>query len=399
MIQQILGSVRTGRRETPGARVGVGQSSVHILYFTDGGSIHDSRFLNKLVDKGYRVSYVYLREEGRDFAPAGVDHYHLSLDGALGKNLVSKVWARWRVYREFRRLVRKLQPDVLHAGWVPSAGFMAALSGYRPLLQMPWGSDILLFPRVNFVYRLAVRFALRRGDLITCDAEYVKREIVRLTNIQPEKVVVFPWGIDLDLFQPDRESCSKIRTELGWPDNPILIMTRRLSPDYGVSDFIAAMEIVVAHVPEVKVLLAGDGSLRDSLEEQVVKLGLSAHIRFLGAVPNADLPLYLNAADIYVSSSHTDGSSLSLLEAMACGLPVVVTDVPAILEWIEDGENGGVVPIGDSELIAEAIIRLIRDPERSRIMGQENLAIAKKRADWDRNFEVLESLYKSVSGT
>lgn len=369
---------------------------MHILYFTDGGNIADYRFLYKLVENGYKVSYVYLRREGQEYAVPGVEQYHLSLDWAFGRNLVFKLWARWRAYRAFRRLVRGLKPDVLHAGWVPSAGFIAALSGYRPLLQMPWGSDILLVPNKNVFYRKMTRFALRRADMVISDAEFVKQEIIRLTDIGESKITVFPRGIDLNLFLPDHRTRVRVRKRLKWVDNPILIMTRKLGPIYGVSDFIDAMAIVVGRNPGARALIAGDGPLRDSLEKQADELGLSNHLRFLGNVPNADLPEYLNAADIYVSSSYSDGSSLSLLEAMACALPAVVTDVPAILEWIEDGNNGMVVPRGSPERIADAIIRIIRDPEMSRNMGQENLAIAKKRADWDRNFEVLESIYKSI---
>jgi glycosyltransferase involved in cell wall biosynthesis len=126
------------------------------------------------------------------------------------------------------------------------------------------------------------------------------------------------------------------------------------------------------------------------------ELNLADRIRFLGEIPNHELPKYLNASDLYVSSSLSDGTSLSLLEALACGLPVVVTDVPANLEWVEDGINGLVVPRQSSEELAKAVITLLKDEQYAQEMGKKNLALARKRADWDRNFAKLEELYQRM---
>jgi glycosyltransferase involved in cell wall biosynthesis len=108
------------------------------------------------------------------------------------------------------------------------------------------------------------------------------------------------------------------------------------------------------------------------------------------------MPAYLNASDLYVSSSLSDGTSLSLLEAMACGLPVVVTDVPAILEWVVNGENGLVVPRRSIDELAEAIIYLLQREDVRKEMGEKNIAIAKERADWDKNFKKLEDIYETL---
>lgn len=108
------------------------------------------------------------------------------------------------------------------------------------------------------------------------------------------------------------------------------------------------------------------------------------------------MPAYLNASDLYVSSSLSDGTSLSLLEAMACGLPVVVTDVPAILEWVADGENGLVVPRQSIEELAEAIVHLLENEDLAIEMGNKNLVIAKERADWNKNFQKLVQIYEKL---
>ncbi len=129
-----------------------------------------------------------------------------------------------------------------------------------------------------------------------------------------------------------------------------------------------------------------------------VQHGLEGVVRFVGAVAPEQMPAWLRAADVYVSNSWSDGASLSLLEAMACGLPAVVTDVPALLEWVSDGVNGLVVRRGDSLGLADAILRLLADEPLRRRMGQQNAAIAAARADWTANFQRLEAIYQQLVG-
>jgi len=302
-----------------------------------------------------------------------------------------------RAVPRLRRLIRDFRPDILHAGFVTTVGVVAALSGFRPILLMPWGSDILLQPRSSRVRRHLAMFALGRARLITCDAEVVKREILALNPRPPEEIVVFPWGIDISLFRPDATARRTVRRDLGIGDAEILICTRALAPVYGVHDFIAALPSVFDRRPRAEALIVGDGPQRAELEELAAGLGLAGRIRFLGAVPNRMLPTYLAASDVYVSASHSDGSSLSLLEALACGLPVAVTDVPAILEWVEDGKHGRVAPIGEPGALADRIVELLDDDGLRATASEANRALAEERADWDRNFRMLETMYARLA--
>jgi glycosyltransferase involved in cell wall biosynthesis len=108
------------------------------------------------------------------------------------------------------------------------------------------------------------------------------------------------------------------------------------------------------------------------------------------------MAMYLNAADIYISTSLSDGTSCSLLEAMACRLPVVVTDLPAIREWVKDDVNGYLVPSENSAALAERIVTLLGNEPLRDQMGTRNLVIAQERADWERNFSILEEIYRGL---
>jgi glycosyltransferase involved in cell wall biosynthesis len=352
-----------------------------------------------MVESGYEVLAVYISAKGGKYLVQGTKILDLGCDEYLETEKLSiKFLAliKKRAYFKLRHAIKEFHPDVLHAGWVSSCGFLAALSGFHPLLLMPWGSDILIGPRKNLFYRKIVQFTIKRADMITCDAETVKKEIIQLADYPQEKIVVFPWGIDLSLFKPDISLRVNLRKRLGIEGKKVIIMNRSFKTLYGIEYFLKALPKVRLKVPNVHVLLIGSGPLETELRKLVEELKIESVVKFMGGVNNEEMPSYLNASDLYVSSSLSDGTSLSLLEAMACALPVVVTDVPAILEWVENGVNGLVVPRRSIDELAEAIIYLLQREDVRKEMGEKNIAIAKERADWDKNFKKLEDIYKTL---
>ncbi|MFC1901633.1 glycosyltransferase family 4 protein [Chloroflexota bacterium] len=373
---------------------------MRICYLGDSNCLHDFRFIKKLVDKGYDTHVVTFTSEPMRIEGARYFQFPQLEEPSKHSRPVGGLISlgnTWR-YRSFlRKLLKEIKPDVLHAGWIPSHGQVAAISGFHPFLLMPWGSDILILPNSLRSNKIITRYVIKKADMITCDAEYVKREIVRLSGYPEDKIIVFPWGIDLSKFNTEVDG-SEIRARLGWQSNNVLIMTRIFEPNYGIQYFLQAMPKIVSQHPEVRTILCGDGSLRRELESFVEDKGLKNYVYFAGFIENDDLPPYLASADIYVSSSLTDGTSLSLLEAMACGLPVVVSDVPAILEWIRDDENGFTVPRRDATSLEKNIVRLLEREDLRKKFGQRNWRITQERAHWDKNFERLEWIYRELAG-
>lgn len=365
-----------------------------LYYLTNGESVHDQRFMYKLIEKGYDITLISYssRITPTGFQGIRIIHHHPVPD-----------WFPFSTYLNYfpfgflhlRKLLKDEPPDILHAGWVQHYGFISALCRFHPLLIMPWGSDIMIEPRKSFLHRLITRYALRGSDGIACDAEFVKKEITEISDYSADKIIVFPMGIELNRFNPQMDG-TEIRDRLGWEDKTILIMARNFKPVYGIEYFLHALPHVLEVCPDTRVILCGGGELEPKLREIVRQKNLEEYVHFAGSVANTDLPSYYNAADIYVSTSLSDGTSLALLEAMACGLPTVVTDVPAIMEWVVDGENGLVVPRGDFAILAEKLIRLLQDEAMQRDFSSRNLKIAKERADWDKNFEKLVGMYETL---
>ncbi len=296
-----------------------------------------------------------------------------------------------------KKWLKHIQPDILHTGWITDMGFIGALSGFKPILSMPFGSDILIRPYQSISSKWIARFTLRRADMIYCDCELVKNKVIELSRCTPKKIFVLPQsGTDLNIFRP-LNTHSLIREKLGWKNKEILIMTRQFEDIYGIDYFIEALPAVIRQRPSVRVILVGAGPMENAYRNKITKLGLDNYIHFAGWVDDRAMAEYLNAANIYVTTSLSDGTSASMLEAMACGLPVVVSDAPVYFEWVEDGVNGFIVPRCDSVTLAKRLIQLIDNKHLQQSMGTRNLKIAQEKADWEKNFDVLENAYNILT--
>jgi len=303
---------------------------------------------------------------------------------------VVKAWAF------LRGVLRKFRPDVLFGGWIQKDGIVCALTNYHPFLLMPWGSDALILPFRNSILRIGSIYVIRQANRITCDAEDVKNSILDLVKMNPDDIVVFPWGVEHNIFDFSITG-NDMRRELGWEDNEIVINTRGFQPEYDPMTFVGVLPSLCHRLPDLRIVMCGTGELEQDCREFIDSHGLEEKVHFAGYVTQARLAQYYAAADIFVSSSLTDGTAISLLEAMTMGLPVVVTEVPAIKEWIEHGYNGLLFPAGNGEMLQSSLELLIRDEGLRRECSLRNRGIALERADWDRNYEKLEKIFLEMT--
>jgi glycosyltransferase involved in cell wall biosynthesis len=175
-----------------------------------------------------------------------------------------------------------------------------------------------------------------------------------------------------------------------------ILSNRNLLPMYNVSLLIRAIPIVLKEEAETKFLIAGDGSEKEELKKEVKSLNIDESVEFVGWVPHEKMTNILAQTDIYVSTSLYDGTSVSLLEAMASGAFPVVTDIPANREWIIDGENGFLVPKDKEEFLADRIIDAIRNKvlvEKSRV---KNHLIVEEKALWTVNVKRIKDVYTNL---
>jgi glycosyltransferase involved in cell wall biosynthesis len=243
----------------------------------------------------------------------------------------------------------------------------------------------------TFILKKIFVYVCKRAKYIICVSEVLKREVEKL-GVKRENIFVLPMGVEEPFLKPLRNR-GVDRIGQGFT----ILSNRQLQPIYNISLLIRAIPIVLKEEPDAKFVIGGIGSERENLEKQVKDLNIRPSVQFLGWVMHEEMPKLLSQADIYISTSLDDGTSVSLLEAMASGAFPIVTDIPSNREWISDGENGFLVPLDDEEFLAERIIKAIRNKDLIETSRDSNFCLIKEKALWPVTIGKTQEIYKMVS--
>jgi len=289
---------------------------------------------------------------------------------------------------DFRRLTRKIKPDLVHAGPIQTCAFIATLSGFRPVLAMSWGFDLMDDVHKGRLWGFATRYTLKRSTFFTSDAN-VTRDKAVVYGMDPNKTIVFPWGVDLEHFNVQTFKRSNVQTFT-------LFCNRAWETRYGVDVLARAFVKVAQQKEDVSLLLLNGGSQGHVIRSILQNGGVLDRVSFGGQISQTDLPRWYHMADLYISPSHVDGSSVSLMEALACGIPCLVSDIPANKEWIVKDENGWLFRDGNVDELANKILAAMNQREKLPGIGEAGRRSAEKRADWKKNAEALMNVYRSL---
>ncbi|MFO7996561.1 MAG: glycosyltransferase family 4 protein, partial [Dehalococcoidia bacterium] len=262
-----------------------------------------------------------------------------------------------------------------------------------------WGSDVLVQPKQNPLAKFTARYALKKMDMMICLFPInIAKGLIAKLGIDSSKMRGVLLGVNTAEFSESHRD-DNIRQSLGIESSqPVVISTRALAPIYDVETLVKAIPLVLAETPQAQFVIAGTGRQQGYLEELARDLAVSNNTKFIGWVPRAGLPGYLSSADIYVSSSLSDGASNSLLEAMACGLAPVVTDIPANRPWVKEGENGFLFPPRDCEALASSIVALLKDRQMREDFGRRSRDIVQQNAEEETEMGKLERIYHELIG-
>lgn len=364
-----------------------------ILYFTRDYTPHDHRFLSALAATEHEIFALRLERRGAQLEdrplPAAVTQIVWE-----GGQQPADLRAYPRLLRGLKRVIGEVKPDLIHAGPLQSAAFLAALSGFSPLVSMSWGSDLLVDAESSAWMKWATRQTLQRTTVLAGDCQAVRNKAAEF-GFPAERVVLFPWGVDLTKFTPPEQPVSAFRQRLGWDaDTFVVLSLRSWEPLYGVHELVRGFAAAARQVPQLRMIFLGGGSQAAELRRILLNAGVLDQVYFGGRFNQDDLPAMYQAADVYVSASHSDGSSVSLMEALASGLPVLVSDIPGNLEWITPGQEGWFFPTGDWRSIAAGILNAYEQRSSLAEMGRNARRLAEQRADWTINFQRLLQGYQ-----
>ncbi len=349
--------------------------------------IHTVRWANGLAERGHEI-HLLTMHPGGDPLHEQVRTYDLAVPAPFGYYLN---------VLQARRLLRDLRPDLLHAHFASGYGTLGRLSHYRPSILSVWGRDVYDFPYKSPLHRRILQANLRAADCV-CSTSHDMARQTRDVESGVDGISITPFGVDVRKFAPVHEVDAS--------DNVTIGTVKKLDSKYGIDVLIEAFALVRAELrashPEIaaklRLLIVGGGPERSNLEELSSRRQISDAATFAGAVPHAQVPSFLNRLDVYVAVSRDDSESfgVAVLEASACERPVVVSDVGGLPEVVREGRTGLIVPRENPEETAQALKRLVLNPDLRKRLGCAGRNFVSERYSWEKSVDIMEEVYRKV---
>jgi L-malate glycosyltransferase len=297
-----------------------------------------------------------------------------------------------RLSHELARIAADLSPDIVHAHWLPEAGWMAARERLHPLVCSAWGSDVF---GVRGFGRRRSRRALEGAQLVFADSEHLARATRELMNVPVE---VVRWGLDLDTFSPGDAGSARRALELN-QEGPLVASVRGLEPLHNPVLLLEAFAKVRERRPDAQLLLKTPAKrVPPAVKAAIERFGLGEAVTMLGSVPVELMPDVYRAADVVVSIPSSDSSPRSVWEAFACGRPVVVSELPWARDELAPDDQAVLVPL-EADAIASAIERVLDDKPFAQRLGVAARALALAELDPKTCTARIDELYRSVVET
>lgn len=319
-----------------------------------------------ILDTGYYISFSYSQQARRQLRTMDLVHvHHPFLSGSLAlrycrPRAIPVVFTNHTRYDLYAQAYLPNMPDVIGE---------RALAAYLPAFCR--NCDLVISPSAGM------------------------RDILRSFGVDAA-IDVVPNGVDLEPFR--RPQCRQVRADFGFsPEDTLLVYTGRLGPEKNLEFLLRSFSGAAQAYDHLGLILVGDGPLRESLHERVASMGLEQRVHFTGMLPYEELPGYLAMADAFVTASVTEVHPLSVIEAMAAGLPVLGTQSPGVGDTVEDGLTGFLVPSEDMAAFTAKMVRMVTDPDQRRELGRRAAQAADAYAI-ERTTKMMLERYRKVIG-
>ncbi len=354
-----------------------------ICFIGDGESVHNHFMIDWFVKHKHNV--VFLTD-----TPVGGVHCPVH---QVAPKKRGGFMRHWRASRKVKKFIKQWKPDIVHAHNVTGYGYWGALCGFHPFVLTAWGSDLMIEVHKNAIVREAVRYALRKADLITADAKSLAETAEDLARNNAD-VRELQWGVYPKEF--DRERAPQTRAKYRQDADYVFVSNRRPRPIYNIDVIVRAFARALPQMKGARLVVIGDDHQSDDLRRLAEHVCAEQFITFTGWLDRTEMVNALLASDCYISVPSSDSTPLSLLEAFAARLPVIVSDLPAMHEWVMQGENGMIVRSNHESQLTQAMIRAFKNPQACAQWGLANRKLVEKRGDRNNEMNKLLSWYQEL---
>ena len=366
---------------------------LRLAFLADPDSVHTRRWMDEYLARGHEIHLLVPRNEA---AGVNVDRRITVHPFNAWPPIPIRGSGSLLTSLALRRLLRRLQPDVLHAHSLNRYGIAGWLSAFHPFVITVWGSDILRVVQRTRVDRLRARCALRSADLVTGGSRDLTRAAIA-GGASAERTRYVHLGVNTDAFSPGPDP-TDLRAKLRLQGRRVVLSNRSIAPLYRQPVVVEALAMLP---PDVVVVMTRQNVVPEELmavESRATELGVADRVRILDRVPDADLPRLYRLAAVVVSIPASDGGPSTIAEALAVGRPVVATDVPSVREWLGELDDASLVPVDDAVATAQALNRqLDLTPAARQRLADLGRSAVLDRADVQANSDEMERLYRSLA--
>ena len=350
-----------------------------LCLLANAASPHTQKWAIELSRRGWTVELI-------SFLPAEIPNISIHV---VPKSLGGKVDFILRLHWVEKK-VQELHPDLLHAHYATSFGFMGALSKERPFIISAWGSDIFSFPRKSFFHRALLSWILGKANFLCSTSEIMAKEMYRYID-KNSKIEVIPFGVDLEQFSPPefREAPPGKQVVFG--------VAKYLQPIYGLDYLLKAFARVEhSHPGRALLKIAGNGPELGRLQTMAEKLGISDKVEWLGDITNSEVARFYQDLDVVVVPSLEESFGVTAVEGSACARPIIASRVGGLPEVVLDGKTGIMIESQNVDSLVDAMEYMLENPEERVRMGLAGREFVLKHYDFQDNVTQMEQVYKAL---
>lgn len=361
-----------------------------ILLLSDVNSSHTQKWVLALAERGIEVGIFSLNPL---FTKIFNGKKNITI--FTGKDLRKGFFNRALLFKSaylgslplLKKAIKEFNPDIVHAHYASSYGLLGRLAHFNPFIISVWGSDVFDFPAKNMLSKQILKKNLAAADYILSTSHVMAEETKQYTT---RYIEVIPFGINLDAFKPGAG-------ERVFEEGTLVIGTvKTLEEIYNIDVLIRAFANVYKDFKNIRLLIVGEGSQHNKLEHLVKTLGIENIVKFTGYIPADRVAGYHNAIDIFVNAARHESFGVSVIEASACGKPVIVSKVGGLTEVVEDKVSGIMVTAGDAEQLSGAIKMLVANKQMRTELGLNGRKRVEKLYNWKDNVEQMITVYDNI---
>ncbi|PIF60512.1 glycosyltransferase [Flavobacterium sp. 11] len=341
--------------------------------------------------ESYRADAITWMNGLKEFGDFEIITWELKTPSNCIHNRILRIFEFELAIFKIKKIIKTQQPDMVIAERTTSYGFLAALSGVKPVAIAQQGKTDL-WPEKSIslpLKRLIQNYAFKKADLIHAWGPVMTISMLE-ANVDMNKVLVLPKGIDLTKFGNQNKAN---------PEKICAIVTRSLLPEYRHDIILKSFAILNQKGIDFVLTIIGDGSQLSKLKDLAKDLGIEDKVNFTGRIPNTELPKLLQQSNIYISMPITEGVSASLFEAMATNCYPIVTDIAGNQSWIKHRENGQLVTVDDYKMLADELIWAFKNNKHRNEAVLKNRIFLEKNADYNINMKIIANKYHELINT